>query len=90
MGEVDCLEVDGCELFFNSDDHLPPHFHAEYDRGEVRVFYLRDRPELELRWGQEAKQKIRRALVEGARTHRLELHEEWGRKVGVRTPGPER
>ncbi len=84
------MEVDGCELFFNSDDHLPPHFHAEYERGEVRVVYLRDPPEIEIKWGQAPRRSAARSLVDGARTHRLELHDEWSRKVNVRTPGLER
>ena len=43
MPTVACLAVAGIELWFNSNDHLPPHFHAEKSCDwEVRVFFLRE------------------------------------------------
>jgi hypothetical protein len=42
----------GLELWFNSRDHLPPHFHAEkVGQWEVRVMFMRQPVELELRLG---------------------------------------
>jgi len=39
---VDAFTALGLELWFNSDDHLPPHFHAENaGKWHVRVFFLR-------------------------------------------------
>jgi len=38
---VDAFEIDGLDLWFNSSDHLPPHFHARKPgEWEVRVYIL--------------------------------------------------
>jgi hypothetical protein len=29
VGKVDCFEIPGRKVWFNSNDHLPPHFHVE-------------------------------------------------------------
>ena len=92
VGEVTAIALAGLDLWFNSDDHLPPHFHAEKSgEWEVRVFSLRDRPEmLETKWtlrpgrptGGELKELAR--LAEG---NRAALLAEWQQKVNVKTPG---
>ena len=47
MLRVACFAVIGLELWFNSDDHLPPHFHAEKaGEWQVRVHFLRERTEM--------------------------------------------
>lgn len=40
MGKVVSLSISGCECFFNSSDHLPPHFHVKSKDGmwELRAF----------------------------------------------------
>ena len=41
MGKVQCSQIDGLYLFFNSHDHRPPHFHArKAGSWEIRVDIL--------------------------------------------------
>jgi hypothetical protein len=41
MAKLECLAIPGIELWFVSQDHLPPHFHAKRKgQWEVRVFFL--------------------------------------------------
>jgi hypothetical protein len=89
VGKVDAFAVAGCDLWFNSDNHLPPHFHAESAEGEARVYFLREPPALQVKWGRRPRSGTRQALVQESSVHRLELLEEWQRKVHVRTPGAE-
>ena len=53
MGSVDCFQLAGLAVWFNSSDHLPPHLHVERaGRWEYRVYFLRDREAmLEKKWG---------------------------------------
>jgi hypothetical protein len=89
---VDAFQVAGLYLWFNSNDHLPPHFHAEEDsEWEVTVRFLRARDRMiQVEWG---KKKIRRGLLKKlcvlAETHRAELLAEWQEKVLTTTPGDE-
>lgn len=47
MPKVDALTVAGLELWFNSNDHRPPHFHAEKPgEWEVRIKFLKDPEEM--------------------------------------------
>jgi hypothetical protein len=85
------IAVAGLDLWFNSADHWPPHFHAERPgEWEVRVMFLRHGAAMiELVWadkkGPSARdgKKIRRA-VEGARDRLLA---EWEAKVAPSAPG---
>ncbi|MHB8420664.1 MAG: DUF4160 domain-containing protein [Myxococcales bacterium] len=83
----------GLELFFNSNDHLPPHFHAERaDEWGVRVFFLREPAEmLETSWQEKkpSKRTLRRLCAAAARV-RDALLIEWEQRVIVSTPGKER
>ena len=92
MGKVDCISLSGLSLWFNSNDHRPPHFHAEKaDRWEVTVRFLRAAREMiTVEWGNGPSGRQRKALVRLAEAHRFELLEEWERKVTDRDPGPER
>lgn len=91
MGAVAALEVAGLDLWFNSSDHRPPHFHAEKSgRWGVRVRFMRDPGEMiEIVWGEPRKAEVR-ALARLAAAKRFELLREWEAKVHVRDPGPER
>ncbi len=86
------VAVPGLDLWFNSDDHLPPHFHAERSgEWEVRVHFLRERDEMfEVKWttrkGRPGKGDLR-ALARLAESHRAELLQEWQEKVNVKAPG---
>jgi hypothetical protein len=89
MPDVQCVSLPGLEMWFNSRDHLPPHFHAEkIDEWEVRVMFMRRPPEIELNWGSPSGRDKKR-LREAAEQHRLELLAEWERAVCIREPGPE-
>ena len=59
MGKVSAFAQDGLELFFNSSDHLAPHFHAERPgEWEVRVFFLKDEASMvEIKWALKAPSK---------------------------------
>lgn len=75
MGRVDAFAVPGVELWFNSSDHLPPHFHASrVGEWEVRVLKWKD--------GRRAvPRKALSALREGAVQFRAALLAEWEAKV---------
>ncbi len=89
------MAVAGIELWFNSNDHLPPHFHAEKPREwEVRVFFLRGAREMfevvyANRPGRPKKSDVRE-ISQQAETHRAKLLEQWQRAVDVKAPGAER
>lgn len=85
MGQVDCLQIDGCRCWFFSHDHLDPHFHAKAPgQWEVRVFFLEEAPRLEIKFQitRIPAAKVKQ-LQELARRHRTALLEEWSRKVNV-------
>lgn len=93
MPRVDAFLVSGLELWFNSDDHLPPHFHAEKPgRWEVRVLFLRDPAEMfDIVWpkfgsGKPSRRDLRE-LGKLAEERRLALLDEWHAKVNVKAPG---
>ncbi len=91
MGKVDSFSVPEVELWFNSSDHLPPHFHASR-RGEweVRVFFLlctEERIEWSLKWKDQRRAIPRQALEalrDGSVRFRLEPLAEWEAKVEPR------
>ena len=40
MARVECITIAGMDVFFNSNDHGPPHFHVRKpDRWEVRIYF---------------------------------------------------
>ena len=91
MGKVSALCFEGMELFFNSMDHLPPHFHAEKtDEWEIRVRFLRAPDEMvEVMWSAKTPSKrLLKELCEAAERARPRLLEEWEQKVVVNSPGP--
>lgn len=84
---------DGLELFFNSSDHLAPHFHAENSgEWEVRVYFLREVTAMvEVKWMLRApSKKVLKRLCAKAAEFRPQLLKEWEQKVIVTTPGTER
>jgi hypothetical protein len=91
MPLVEAFSIAGLDLWFNSADHKPPHIHAEKSGvWEVRIYFLRDRAEVvEVKWGNPRAGEVKR-LVLLAEAHRVELLEEWERKVVVKDPGPDR
>lgn len=86
MGKVDAFEVEGIEVWFNSVDHPPPHFHARR-RGEweIRVlFLLCTKRDLRFtkKWGRkDPTANHRDAILEKVLVHRTALLLEWEKKV---------
>lgn len=94
MPKVLAFSVAGLDLWFNSADHLPPHFHARRPgEWEIRVFFLlgsEGRLEYSVKW-QAKKRGPRRAdldlLSKLIARERVALVKEWDEKVGA-TLGP--
>jgi hypothetical protein len=84
--KVDALTVAGLELWFNSNDHRPPHFHAEKS-GEwaVRIKFLESPDEMvEVIYSAKRNRPSRsdlKELTELAAANRVALLEEWETKV---------
>ena len=75
MGKIDCISLPGLGLWFNSNDHRPPHLHAEKtDKWGVTVRFLRPPGEMiSVEWGKGPTGKERKALTQLAEEHR-QLH----------------
>ena len=80
MTTVRAFQIPGVTIWFWSNDHEPPHFHAKR-RGEweVKVSFLLDVSEMiEIVWSE--KEPSKRALQEVtslAEEHRVPLLEQW-------------
>jgi hypothetical protein len=87
MGKVDAFSIEGLEILFYSNDHLPPHIHIKKTgEWEIKV-YLRDTTEDRLagdlkKWSTSSpNRKTRKKIREQVVNHRSELLEEWEQKV---------
>jgi hypothetical protein len=86
VGQVEAFTLEGLKLWFNSSDHLPPHFHVKR-RGdwEIRVFFLEcaeNNLDCEHKWGRKSPSAAdRAAILKAVLDHRVTLLEEWERKV---------
>lgn len=85
LGRVDCIAAEGLRLWFNSNDHLPPHFHAtRTGEWEIRVYFLRCAErhlDFDLKWGQRPPRKMLERLVGLVLENRVALLQEWEQKV---------
>ena len=88
MGKLDAFTIAGLRLFFNSNDHAPPHFHAEKPGcWEIRVFFtlsVDDHLEFSVRWperGPGLSAAERKRILERILFHRVALIREWYAKV---------
>ena len=88
MGKVDCCSIEGFELVFYSNDHLPPHVHVRKPgKWDIRVdLMLNTENKLVFRpvWPKAGigpsgrdQRRIRNLIVE----YRGELLDEWNHKV---------
>jgi hypothetical protein len=90
MGRVTAIAVDGLDLWYNSSDHLPPHFHARRaGEWEVRIDILRTTMEelvYDPKWPPRVTLPgaISRTLRVAVVTNRAALLTEWEAKVCVR------
>jgi hypothetical protein len=85
VGKVSAFTQAGLELFFNSLDHLAPHFHAERPgEWEARVFFLNPEDSMiEVKWwSKKPRKKTLRKLCAAAAQAREALLLEWEEKVG--------
>jgi hypothetical protein len=85
LGKVECIAVEGLDLWFNSHDHLPAHFHVRR-RGEyeLRIYFLLCTKETlvyDVKWGNEPAANVRSELRDLAVANRVVLLDEWERKV---------
>lgn len=85
MGKVACIEVQGLSLWFNSNDHLPPHFHAnKTGEWDIRIYFLscsEDLLDFDIKWGKRPSGKIQRELLAMVLENRTALFMEWEQKV---------
>jgi hypothetical protein len=86
MGKLECFCIPGIELWFFSQDHLPPHFHAKRKgQWEVRVFFLEGSASemFEVVWikVKQVPTADLKLLEEHVTANRAEILEEWERKV---------
>jgi len=79
MAELKCFSIAGVKLWFWSNDHEPPHFHAKVSGDwEVAVYFLElEEHMLEVKWRKRAMSaQHRKALLRMAAAHRMELLQE--------------
>jgi Domain of unknown function (DUF4160) len=84
MAKLECFTIGGIELWFFSNDHLPPHFHAKRKgQWEVRVYFLESTTSemFNVVWGKEVPRADTKLLEEMVFTYRVEILEEWEAKV---------
>ena len=91
MPKVDAFSVAGLVLRFYSNDHMPPHFHAEKPgRWEAKVRFRRGPVEMiEIITKKKPMASELKELKRLAELHRIALLAEWEAKVSVTEPGAE-
>jgi hypothetical protein len=87
--KVDAFAVAGLVLRFYSNDHMPPHFHAEKPgQWEVRVRFRRDLSEMiEFITKKRPRASELKELKRLAEMHRIALLAEWDAKVSITSLG---
>lgn len=85
MGKVSCLQLAGLDCWFNSSDHLPPHYHVG-KRGEWEIrIYVRTTTasdlDYDVKWGKAPAARVLREIRDLTVEKRVELLEEWEKKV---------
>jgi hypothetical protein len=88
MAKLKCISISGIQLWFYSNDHEPPHFHAKRKgEWEYRVKFLESAEEMfELVWSKKKRQmtKVQREnLLELVEGYRIEILREWEQKVSL-------
>lgn len=93
MPRLEAFSVAGLDLFFNSLDHLPPHFHARRPgEWEIRVYFLVSGAKLayDLKWSRKKSgvpASMAEALKAAVNANRAQLLREWEAKVSSGTEG---
>ena len=86
MAKLERFTIPGVELWFFSNDHLPPHFHAKRKgQWEVRVYFLESRTSemFNVVWprGKEIPRSDTKLLEEMVFEYCIDILEEWEAKV---------
>lgn len=91
MGKVECIELDGLDLFFLSNDHLPEHFHVKkVGAWEIRVYIKRCSEKNGLAYDPKfprnvtVSSKDQKKILNLVLKNRSALLREWERKVCVK------
>ena len=85
MATVRVFQIAGLKLWFWSNDHEPPHFHAKRSgEWEVKVHFLREASEMiEVVWAdKKPSSKLLKSLTALAEEHRGELLAQWEQVQG--------
>ena len=89
MGKLDCFAIEGLEVWFNSHDHFPPHFHAsKAGKWEIRVWFMTSAETLDYEIARATKNerpsaKLNKKILKAIDENRAALQEEWEAKVLV-------
>jgi hypothetical protein len=85
MATVRAFQMAGLKLWFWSNDHEPPHFHAKRSgEWEVKVHFLWEPSEMiEVVWAdKKPSSKVLKSLTALAEEHRAELLAQWEQVQG--------
>ena len=80
MATVRAFQIERLKIWFWSNDHEPPHFHAQKSgEWEIKVSFMLDPAEMiEVKWGEKAvPAKTLKTICSLAEQHRIELLEQW-------------
>ena len=87
MATLRSFSIAGLKLWFYSNDHEPPHFHAKRKgEWELRLKFLETGEAMfELKWRKSPKTAVsaqdKKKLIEMVEKHRFEILQEWEEKV---------
>ena len=91
MGKVQSFKLEGLDLFFNSNDHRPPHFHARKSGAwEIRIYILLCSKENGLVFtskyppNPEISSKEKKQILRLVLENREQLLDEWEKKVCIK------
>ena len=84
VGKVEAIDVEGLDLWFWSDDHGPPHFHAKRaGEWEIAVFFLEVTERslvYEVKWGRGPAGRLAARIAGLVVAHREAPLQEWEEK----------
>ena len=84
MPKLKCFSIDGVKLWFWSNDHNPPHFHAKIEGAwEIAVHFQEPTDKMfRVIWSKKPlSTQHRKSLEQMTKQHRVELLKEWEKKV---------
>lgn len=88
MGKVKCFKIDGLELLFYSNDHLPEHIHIRKSgKWEIRVYFLlcseKRGLDFTVKWSDDVgiSSKEKKQILKLVLENRTKLLEEWNNRV---------